>query len=275
MRNESTHYHLQPGPDGPTFDSARTIVFERLIDQLAPGRGQIAPDVRAARRLCGRWLLLRRADRRLSRAEVAERSGLSAGAIELLELGLLDCATGPDEGWLRLGLILEQRLNNDLARVTAAIRIARGCAEHLDEALLAELEAEIVIPEEERALAERPAVPEITQELLDILAALKALGAPMTAYQVKKWVREYRGKSWNPAELPQIMGILAGDSLISRTEGRPSLYALTENGAELLALAEERASAREAARRAQAAIATLDHQLLDFAGRLHMLPGRP
>ncbi|NTU78608.1 MAG: hypothetical protein HGA45_04260 [Chloroflexales bacterium] len=272
MSNESIHRHSQPGADGPALESARTIAFERLIDQLAPGPGQVAPAMRAARRLCGRWLLARRAARRLSRADLAERTGLSAGAIELLELGLLDSATGPDEGWLRLGLVLEHHLGNDLARVSAAISIARGRVESLDEALLAELEAAVAVPDEEPAQA-AVAAPEIAQELVDILAALQTLGAPATAYQIKKWVKEFRGKAWSPADLPRVMAGLAGDSLVIRSESRPFVYSLSANGAELLALAEERARAQAEQRRAQAAVATLDRQIMDFAGRLNLLPG--
>lgn len=239
MSNESTN------------PSARALAFERLIDQLAPGPGHVAPEARAARRLCGRWLLMRRAARRLSHAQVAERTGLSEGAIELLEQGLLGRPAGPDEGWQRLCLVLERHGDNDLPRVAAAVDLACGRATALDAAFLAGLEAEIAVPEAEPAPAPRP-LAETAQELIDILAAIGALRAPVTAYQVKKWVAANRGKSWNPAELPRTMAALAHDGLVRRTEARPVGYALTEAGAEILALAEQRERARSAEQQARA-----------------------
>jgi transcriptional regulator with XRE-family HTH domain len=229
---------------------ARSIVFERLIDQIVPGRAHVPPELRAARRACGRWLLLRRAARQLSLAEVAERTGLAEGLVELLEQGLVGPELGAEEGWLRLGLVLERHQVNDLPRVAGAIAVARGVAAALDGALVAELEAEMATPDEELAPA-RPAPAETTQELIDILAAIRLAGTAATAYQIKKGVAERGGKSWNPADLPRTMAALAQDGLVTRSEGRPASYGLTQAGVEILALAAERERAREAERRAQ------------------------
>lgn len=250
MSNESMHQGDYPYLDGRP--SLRAVAFERLIDQLAPGPGHVPPEERAARRLCGRWLLLRRAARQLSCADVAERTGLSEGALELLEQGLVGPAPGAEEGWLRLGLVLERHGENDLQRVAAAIAVARGAAAG-EAALLAGIASELAAPEEEPAPAPARVPPaETAQELIDILAAVSAGGDATTAYRIKKAVAELGGKSWNPADLPRTLAAMARDGLVSRAEGRPASYRLTQAGAEILALAAERERAREDELRAQA-----------------------
>ncbi|HMQ33740.1 MAG TPA: hypothetical protein PKD53_23610, partial [Chloroflexaceae bacterium] len=138
-------------------------------------------------------------------------------------------------------------------RVEAVIAGARGLGPAPDAALLAELAADLAADEEE--LAPAPADPGAhAQELIDLLAAVRAAGAAATAYQVKKLVAARGGKSWSPAALPPALAALVGDGLVSRGEGRPASYRLTEAGAELLALAEQRERALAAERDAQAAM---------------------
>ncbi len=270
MSTNRTGLPGQPGNEGVP-PGARAAAFERLIDQLIPGSAHVPPELRAARRLCGRWLLMRRALRQLSREDIALRTGLSEGALELLEQGLLGDLATYAEAWPRLALVLEHHQTNDWARVTAAIDVARGAAASPDPQFLSELEAEIATPEE--APAPQPAPEAIALELLDILAAIKYLRAPATAYQVKKWIAEQRGKSWNPADLPRTLADLVQEGLLSRSEGRPASYALTEVGVEALALAEQRERIREAKRINEEELAHIEQSFSAFAGLLRPLAG--
>lgn len=271
MSNEQTPHDSRPESGAPR-DSVRAVFFERLIDQLAPGPDTVAPELRAARRLCGRWLLLRRAARGLARSAVAERTGLSEGAIELLEQGLLGPDAGTDEGWWRLGLVLEGRQEHDMARIVAALAIARGREAAPDGVLLAGFEAEVAVPAEEQRQAPLT-LADMAVELIDILAAVEALGGAATAYRVKKRIAEQGGRSWNSADLPQTMAVLVREELITRAETRPASYALTEAGVALLALHEERQRAIDAEQRAREALARVDTRLGDLFGRLRPLNG--
>jgi hypothetical protein len=69
---------------------AFTSVFRRLLEQAESTGESYGPAMRQARRLCGRWLVVRRLAMSLDAATVAERTEVGAEALHLLELGLAD-----------------------------------------------------------------------------------------------------------------------------------------------------------------------------------------
>lgn len=74
----------------------------RYLDQVGPPETASAPATREARRLCGRWVALRRLQIGLGSAQVAEQAGVDPRALSLLELGLADATMADDAAWERL-----------------------------------------------------------------------------------------------------------------------------------------------------------------------------
>ena len=79
--------------------------LDRLIDQANPHR-PTPPGVHAARSACGRWLALRRL--RLDRTcdQIAQQSGLTVDALQLLEAGVADPQLVPPGARQRLAEVL-------------------------------------------------------------------------------------------------------------------------------------------------------------------------
>lgn len=78
---------------------AFTATLDRWLDQAAAGVMEVAPAMRRARRLCGRWLALRRLCLGLSDAAMVEGTGVNAQTLRWLELGLADATLVADEVW--------------------------------------------------------------------------------------------------------------------------------------------------------------------------------
>lgn len=240
----------------PVIGSTLRVAFERLIDQLDPLAAPEDSLSRTARRLGGRWLMLRRLTRGFTLAMVAERSKLGEQALELLELGLLDQSALPEDVWGRLCLVLEAPAN-DYERVGRVLRLATGGAEAFDNAFLQALEHEASVPEEIAPVAQpapQPqvqAAPQLLPERLGILEALEdAVSHPLDAYRIKKWLEQQRRISLNPALLTRILVALARDGLVSRSSGERSSgklysYAITAEGTHVLELERRRAKVRK------------------------------
>jgi DNA-binding Xre family transcriptional regulator len=250
--------HLQPEPEkrpavepggARPMDSVLRVAIEQLIDQLDPLAGAEESGLRAARRLCGRWLMLRRAARRLLPAMLAQRTGISEAALSLLELGLLEREAVAEEAWVRLCLVLEAPMN-DLARVEQAVAVASGLLTEPDPALLLQLEAELVIPQE---LAPAPAVEPglvratpntavvqqriLSEEGRGILEALAgAESLTLTGYGILRWLEQHYRIYINPAVLPLKLDAMIREGLLLRGAGEPYVYTITSEGRNLLDL---------------------------------------
>lgn len=251
----SMDHHHPEGPAGHSaygeprpVDSTLRLAFERLLDQIDPHGAPAAAAHRDARRLCGRWLMLRRGARGLARAQVAARTAIPEPALELLELGLLDRADLPEEQWLRLGLILEAT-SNDYEHVVLVLRIASGGEQALDFAFLERLAQQLPgLEGGEPAPAAAPVVLlplELHDDVRGILEALEATGGvPLTAYGVKKWLEQNRQLSLSLAVLPRKLAALTKDLLITSAPGERSLqYVITPEGVRVLALDQQRREA--------------------------------
>lgn len=77
--------------------SAFASALRRLLDQTTLDQSADGPALRQARRLCGRWLVVRRLAIGLDAAVAAERMGVGAEALHLLELGLVDERMLPEQ----------------------------------------------------------------------------------------------------------------------------------------------------------------------------------
>ncbi len=68
-----------------------TAAFDALLDRADPQAGApVSAEMRANRRLCGRWLAVQRLRLGLSSAVVAERAGMDEPTLRLVESGLAD-----------------------------------------------------------------------------------------------------------------------------------------------------------------------------------------
>lgn len=101
----------------PLVIPALTVAFERLLDEDNPQDQLLAFEMRQARRLCGRWLALRRLCLGLTNKLAMLHTGLDEQTLLLLEAGLADpshiseatriqlsqvfAPTPADEGWVR------------------------------------------------------------------------------------------------------------------------------------------------------------------------------
>ncbi len=274
----------EPGGAAP-INSALRVAFERLIDQFDPLGAAEEPALRTARRVCGRWLMLRRLSRHLAPPMLALRTGIDESAITLLELGLLDRHALPESAWERLCLVLEAPAN-DLERVAQALRVVSGLDTQPDVAMLQQLEGEVGIAEAtapfpvqapEQAVARvatphsaaPPAVqPRILSDegrgILEALAGSDAL--TLTGYSVKKWLEQQRRISLSPAVLPLKLEALMREGLVLRGAGQPYVYTITQEGQSVLALELSRMAVQQEQGR-------LDSQALDLKRRKPSLFG--
>ncbi len=244
------------------LDNAALIAFEKLLDlQEAQGQPTDA-DLRAVRRVCGRWLMLRRVTRDLSISAVSARTGIGEGALQLLELGVVDNPQISDEAWRRLCLVLEHRAN-DFERVADVLRVARGVIvdSALDESFLDAIEKEAAIPEDEPAVEvqrrpESVAAPntrstELPKPLFEILALLlKADPNDLTTYEIKKRLQKEYQIAINLAHLPDKLARLTNNKLIERSATQRVSYRLTPSGHQLI---QQAIRHREAVRKAEEA----------------------
>jgi DNA-binding PadR family transcriptional regulator len=228
------------------------VAFERLLDQLDPRADAEDVGRRAARRLCGRWLMVRRLARGLTYSMVAGRTGIGEQALELLELGLLEREALAEELWQRLALVLEAPAN-DYAYVVQVLSLAAGQAAAFDLAFLQDLERQLPAPEEVTAAQPRTVVVtvpagDLPTEVRGILEALLEVGnAPLTSYELKRWLEQHYRLSLSPVALPRKLEALARDGLInSVTTDALGSFTLTAEGRTVLALDRRRRGAREA-----------------------------
>ncbi|NJN17784.1 MAG: hypothetical protein HC822_16680 [Oscillochloris sp.] len=118
--------------------AAAAQAIERLLDlhELDNSSDMLAR--RSARRLCGRWLMMRRLQRGLSIVQVAERIAVEPELLRMLEQGLADLPLVPDSAWERLGLVLEGYAD-DYHHVALVARTACGVMAEPDPAWLRDL----------------------------------------------------------------------------------------------------------------------------------------
>jgi hypothetical protein len=83
-------FHLDP-TTSLWLGRVPTAAFDALLEQADPqAAAPISAEMRANRRLCGRWLAVQRLRLGLSSAVVAERAGMDAPTLRLVETGLAD-----------------------------------------------------------------------------------------------------------------------------------------------------------------------------------------
>lgn len=131
-----------------------TSLFSSLASALAPEGGQPSlhpsgPHSLTApwptRKLCGRWLAVRRLQSGLPAAMVDAHAGVDAATLQLLELGLLSDQAADDARWDALALLVASaaQLDADLAR--DVVLVAAGLAQ-ASPALLEQVAAELRSP---------------------------------------------------------------------------------------------------------------------------------
>jgi len=110
--------------------TAATTLFASLASTLAePSPHQCSLYGSTAtwqtRKLCGRWLAVRRLQAGITDARVAERAGVDAKTLRLLEIGLSDTLARDDEQWARLALMLADA-DHDADLVMTVVQGALG-----------------------------------------------------------------------------------------------------------------------------------------------------
>ena len=130
-----------------------TVLFSSLASALAHEGGQpslypCSPRSATApwqtRKLCGRWLAVRRLQGGITAAMVTDQTGVDAVTLQLLELGLLSDQAFDDERWGTLALLLADQ-THDADLVLAVVRVAAGVA-LLPPAQLDQVAAEVRLP---------------------------------------------------------------------------------------------------------------------------------
>ncbi len=103
---------------------ASTSALDQMLNQGDPA-GSSTDDMLLARRYCGRWLALRRLHLELSNQEIAERTGVDAQTLLVLELGLPEAQRLTDDAAKHLcGLFAGAPHDADF--VAAVIDVAQG-----------------------------------------------------------------------------------------------------------------------------------------------------
>lgn len=140
MQTKEDNYEQEPL--GRT--TAATALFASLASTLAgdsaqPSPHQCGPHSDTAtwqtRKLCGRWLATRRLHAGITDARIANRTGVDAKTLRLLELGLSDTLAHDDEQWARLALMLADA-EQDADLVMAVVQGALGNCDGFTETAL-------------------------------------------------------------------------------------------------------------------------------------------
>jgi hypothetical protein len=114
--------------------TAATTLFASLASTLACDPAQPSPHqcglhgstaMWLTRKLCGRWLAVRRLQAGITDARVADQTGVDAQSLRLLELGLTNDLAYDDEQWERLAVMLANA-NQDADLVLAVVQGALG-----------------------------------------------------------------------------------------------------------------------------------------------------
>lgn len=226
----------QPNKSVP---ASALLAFEKLLDmQERPGPA-IPKEMREARRICGRWLAVRRVLRGLSPADVARRTGIDVQVIELLELGLADAPPVAPNDWRALCLVLEHG-RNDFEQIETVVHAAIGLTSLIDESWLREIEAELLLTPEQ---VEEPAptapasvqsllgaVPNLGQLVVSLRVLRRSPDKRLSAYEIYKRVTEEEREPLEFAFLPEHMDQLLSLKLVERLEGDRILFQLTDEG---------------------------------------------
>lgn len=232
-------------PSGPS--KADQLAIERLLDQQELAGGEAGARLRSARRLCGRWLMLRRLRRGLTLADVALRIRSEAQLLQLMELGLGDSPLAGPEVWHGLSLVLEGA-EKDFQRVAEVVEVALGQrADRADswvEALASEI-AEAEQGAQEQASDEQQILQEAgrliqeasknklpRQNVLVLQVLRQATGRSLSLAEIKLRVEEQSGISLNLADLPELLQRLKAAHLITRADGDPPVYQITPSGSQ-------------------------------------------
>lgn len=129
--------------------AAFTTVITRWMALNDPTGSALSPAMRQARRLCGRWVALRRLLVGLRSETVACEAGVSAETLLLLETGLADAGMAREDAWIRLFHLLAAH-HNDVDWVAVVVETAIGLRDACDAHILAEVDrqvSQIVAPE--------------------------------------------------------------------------------------------------------------------------------
>lgn len=235
--------HLLPA--GPS--KADQLAIERLLDQQELAGGEAGALLRSARRLCGRWLMLRRLRRGLTLADVALRIRAETRLMQLMELGLAESPLVADAAWHELSLVLEGA-DRDFQRVAEVLEVALGQRVDLAAGWIEALEAELsaaeqgeeekaadtqqILQEADRLIQEasRNKLPRHNVLVLQVLR--QATGQSLSLAEIKLRVEEQSGVSLNLADLPELLSRLKTARLVTRTDGDPPVYQITPSGSQ-------------------------------------------
>ncbi len=239
------------------------LAIEQLLNRQEDDNSTSAYDQRAARRLCGRWLLMRRMLRGLSRADVARRIKLDEETLGLIEMGLTDAPLTAADVWLRLALVLEGSAN-DYDQVGTVIAVTLGQAPVPDADWLARLEAELeptaaplahavagdltqadlpseTVNDADQLIHERITIP--THSMHVLRALRRATGQPLSIPNLKKSILAHEQLQLSVVDLRVLLEHLAKLGFVIYTRGDPSIYRITPVGTQVLFVALRRAEA--------------------------------
>jgi transcriptional regulator with XRE-family HTH domain len=133
VQTKEDNYEREPLGSATTA----TTLFASLASTLAgtPGQPSLHPcglhgDTATwqIRKLCGRWLAVRRLQAGITDARVADRTGVDAQVLRLLEIGQANDPSSDDEEWMQLALLLADA-SHDADLVMAVVQAALGNCE--------------------------------------------------------------------------------------------------------------------------------------------------
>jgi len=137
VQTKEDNYEWEPLGQATTA----TTLFASLASTLAGDSAQPLPHqcgphrdmaMWQTRRLCGRWLAARRLHAGITDARVADRTGVDAKTLRLLEIGLADTLAREDEQWARLAVMLADA-DHDADLVMTVVQGALGNCDRFTE----------------------------------------------------------------------------------------------------------------------------------------------
>lgn len=133
------------------FPGVPAAFFDRLLENVDPHRPARSPQLLAAQRLAGRWLALRRMQRKITLAQLAAQVGVPATLLQCLEAGVATAAELPLQAQMGLCNALASS-RGQIASLTPVVALALGDVSVLESQVI-----ERVLAELERADPARPA----------------------------------------------------------------------------------------------------------------------
>lgn len=269
-----------------SFEPSVTFALDILLDQLDPRREQLDAAARAARQLCGQWIVFRRIQRRLNNEMIVSRTALEPYQITALEAGQGEPGLFAEQKLHCLSLILEDE-QHDFAWVKQVISGAAGAAP-VPEALLNDIRAEVHAPAQDATLASPTEAASavsatlemhLRPEVYDVMVALER-GAT-TGLTIKKAIAA-RSEGRSPIGLTTIHAILSyllkNDLALAPAlapapaAAQQQIYHLTPEGhilaQQAMRIQETRQRASEKTERAQQELQEADKQLEELSQRM-------